>query len=198
MASNSALKKLISGVVAISMLVAGGINSLTGFGANESVIRLNDSGAWEGDTNKMETIGTETTLTGETYVVYSGLNVENELVEFKMKPKVPGGWIGLKFRSDLPYNAPWDNQTGYLILIGNGNNAQVMRQGSLESLTNVSLPSGMDLSGQTEYKITAGAVTAADGNSVNIILKINDEVVINYSDTDAEKMTKGSGVFSIY
>lgn len=180
MASNSAFKKLLSGVLAISMLVAGGINSLTGFGANESVIRLNDSGAWEGDTNKMETIGTETTLTGETYVVYSGLNVENELVEFKMKPKVPGGWIGLKFRSDLPYNAPWDNQTGYLILIGNGNNAQVMRQGSLESLTNVSLPSGMDLSGQTEYKITAGAVTAADGSSVNIILKIDDAVVIDY------------------
>ena len=66
MVSNSAFKKLISGVLALSMLVAGGINSLTGFGANESVIRLSDSGAWEGDTNKMETIGTETTLNGET------------------------------------------------------------------------------------------------------------------------------------
>ena len=198
MVSNSAFKKLISGVLALSMLVAGGINSLTGFGANESVIRLSDSGAWEGDTNKMETIGTETTLNGETCVVYSGLNVANELVEFKMKPKVPGGWIGLKFRSDLPYNAPWDNQTGYLILIGNGNNIQVMRQGSLEALATVSLPSGMDLSGQTEYKITAGAINSADGNSVNIILKIDDAVVIDYSDTDTDKMSKGSGVFSIY
>ena len=197
MKATNGIKRILSISIVFSMLLAISGVAPSVFAENETVIQLSDSASWAGDANKMDTIGSETTISGETGIVYSGLNITNELIEFNMVTNISSGWLGLKFRSDLPSNAPWDNKTGYLFLL-QATGYQVMRQGTLEVLTQGNYLDGLTISDGSIHKITAGVVDSTDGNSVNVILKIDGKTTVSYSDTDKTKMTKGSSVFSVF
>lgn len=207
------LKTVISSVLALTLLL-GSVRVMAGAlreesrktkaakSAAETIVQLDDSSAWEGTAGKMETVGMETTLTGEAYAAYSGLNIANELVEFKISlATASDGWFGLRFRSNEPSKAPWDNSIGYFMLIKQSGEVQLMRQNGLKLLKAGNAATAgitLDMTGKTEYKITAGAITAADNGSVRVILRIDDKTIIDYTDTDAENMTLGSGIFSVY
>ncbi len=191
------VKNIIIVCIVISMLFSANAGIVKVTAQSAPIIVLNDSAAWVGDINRMDTVGTQTEITGETGIVYTGLNLSNELVEFTMRNEISGGWVGLKFRSNLPYNAPWDNSTGYFFLMQE-TSYQIMRQKGLEVITHGNYPDGINISDGVDRKIVAGVFDSNDGNSVNIVFKIDDVTVLEFSDTDTEKMSKGSSVFSIY
>jgi len=185
------LKKVISFVTSMAVML--GLCSMVNAQSDIKVIQLSDSAAWSGDPNNVDIVGSEMTIVGEANVVYTGLNVGNELVEFKVKTNTRD-WFGMKFRSDRPLNAPWDNTTGYFFMLQPGK-AELMRQGSLESLMNKEYPEGLNPVDNEYHVVTAGAINVQNG--VELILKVDGVELIRYTDT-SEKRTTGSSVFSIY
>lgn len=195
------LQKVASMALAVVMIGGMSVGLMKGISASAApeVIQLNDSAAWSGDESRMETVGTKTNLYGETGAVYTGLTLTNELIEFKMKSDIDaGGWTGLRFRSDLPANAPWDNTTGYFIKI-DAANIDVMRQGTLALVNSYSWPDGMGITDGSFHKMTVGVYDAADGKSVHIVMKVDDQQIFDCVDSDEEHMTAGgSSVFSTW
>lgn len=167
-------------------------------GNKDTIMQLTDSSAWEGSADRIETIGDVTTINGETYAAYTGYNIGNELVEFKAEiAPSPDGWFGLRLRSNNPLGAPWDNAAGYMFIIRRTGAVELLRQDGLVALSDATI-SDIDLSGNTQYKITVGAVTAKDESSVRLVLKVDDTVVMEYTDTNTKNMTLIPGVFSLY
>lgn len=165
----------------------------------ETVLKLSDSSAWEGTADTIETIGNVTTINGEACAAYTGLNLSNELVEFKASfAPSSDGWFGLRLRSNHPLGAPWDNASGYLFMIRRNGTVELIRQCAGLTMLSQADISDIDLTGATEYKVTVGAITAADNSSVRLVLKLDDKIIMEYTDTDQENMTLTAGVFSIY
>jgi hypothetical protein len=162
-----------------------------------NIVELSDSASWSGDVNKMETVGAETKLFGETFTVYTGLKVENQLLQFNLSFELDDGWVGLKFRSNLPYNAPWDNKTGYLFLL-QPTAVQLIRQGTMKTLATINFPNGINLSDGQYHKIVTGVYNQVGLTGVVAVLKIDDIDVMSYEDNDKENMSLGSSIFSIF
>lgn len=153
-----------------------------------TVVKLHDSSAWEGDAT-LETIGLNTSVGG--VAVYNSQPISNEIVQFKASFSLDpnDGWVGMKFRSNLPYNQVWDNNQCYMIMVRLGK-IEVLKV--KDKVTTSITSADFDLNDNKEHEIQAGVYDTSGG--AILIFNVDGKSVINYMDKDP---VPGESVFSL-
>lgn len=159
------------------------------------IVKLTDASNWSGNITSMETVENTTTFTGTNgNAVYKDLTIENEIVQFKGKFHIEGdGWVGIKFRSNSPSSAVWDNNRCYAFVM-KSNEVEIYKviDKNLNLLGKASYMFGDDKF--HEYQM--GVYDTEEG--VTLVLNADGTKVVELSDNDNPIIGKSAMSINLY